>query len=193
MNLQCHSCFCRNDKLLIKATFTVAMVIKKASISDLEQLYSLTKSCAKHMIDNGIFQWNEKYPSKEVLQKDIELEQIWKLEENETIVGIIVLTEIEDFEYKNVKWLTENYKNLYIHRLAVHPNFQRKGYAQKLMDFAENYSKENNYTSIRLDTFSQNKRNLVFYKKRNYKKLENIYFPKQSKHPFYCYEKVLNA
>jgi len=32
-----------------------------------------------------------------------------------------------------------------------------------------------------------------FYKKRNYKKLESIYLPKQSKHPFYCFEKVLNA
>ena len=145
------------------------------------------------MIKNGIYQWNEVYPSKEVLQKDIELQQIWKLEENETIVGIIVLTEIEDKEYLNVKWLTQNLKILYIHRLAVHPNFQGKGYAQKLMDFTENYAINNNYNSIRLDTFSQNKRNLVFYEKRNYTKLEVIYFPNQSEHPFYCYEKVLNA
>lgn len=168
-------------------------MIKKASISDLNQLYSITKSCAKHMIENGIFQWNEMYPSKEILQNDIELQQIWKLQENEIIVGIIVLTEIEDKEYKDVKWLTENHKNLYIHRLVVHPNFQGKGYAQKLMNYTENYAKENNYNSIRLDTFSQNKRNQEFYEKRNYIKLESIYFPNQSEYPFYCYEKVLNA
>ena len=71
------------------------------------------------MIENGIFQWNEMYPSKKVLQKDIELQQIWKLEENEIIIGIIVLTEIEDKEYKNVKWLTKNDKNLYVHRLET--------------------------------------------------------------------------
>lgn len=168
-------------------------MITKASTLDLKQLYSITKSCAKHMIKNGIYQWNEVYPSKEVLQKDIELQQIWKLEENETIVGIIVLTEIEDKEYLNVKWLSESSNNLYIHRLAVHPNFQGKGYAQKLMDFTENYAINNNYNSIRLDTFSQNKGNQKFYEKRNYIKLESIYFPNQSKHPFYCYEKVLNA
>ena len=169
------------------------MIIKKASKIDLKQLYSLTKSCAKYMIENGIFQWNENYPSEEILLKDVELQQIWKLEENNSIVGAIVLTEIEDKEYLNVKWLTKNYKNLYIHRLAVHPNFQGKGYAQKLMDFAENYAKENNYNSIRLDTFSQNKRNQDFYKQRKYVKLESIYFPDQSEFPFYCYEKVLNA
>lgn len=169
------------------------MTIIKAKISDLNQLHVLTKSCAKNMMDNGIFQWNEMYPSKEVLENDIELGQIWKLEESEIIKGIIVLTEIEDKEYLNVKWLTKNYKNLYIHRLAVHPNFQGKGYAQKLMDFAEDFAKENKYNSIRLDTFSQNKRNLQFYEQRNYTKLEAIYFPKQSEYPFYCYEKVLNA
>jgi len=168
-------------------------MIVKASILDLEQLYVITKSCAKHMIENDIFQWNENYPSKEVLQKDIELLQIWKLEENKVIVAIIVLTEIEDEEYNEVKWLTKNYKNLYIHRLAVHPNFQGQGYAQKLMAFAENYASENSYKSIRLDTFSKNIRNQKFYKKRNYKKLETIYFPNQSEHPFYCYEKVLDV
>lgn len=169
------------------------MEIKKAERADIERFYSIATSCARHMIEKGIFQWDEQYPSKEVLQNDIDLHQIWKLEETNTIVGIIVITKIEDKEYKNVKWLTKNDENLYIHRLAVHPKFQGKGYAQKLMDFAENYASENNFKSIRLDTFSQNKRNQEFYEKRNYTKLEKIYFPKQSKQPFYCYELIINA
>ena len=168
-------------------------MIKKAVISDLSQLLEITKSCAKHMIDKKIYQWNELYPSKEVLQKDIALQQLWKLEIDYKIIGLIVLTEIEDLEYKNVKWLTKNYQNLYIHRLAVDPQFQGKGYAQKLMDFAENYALKNNYISIRLDTFSQNKRNQQFYNQQNYKQLGNIYFPKQSEHPFYCFEKIVNV
>lgn len=168
------------------------MIIKKALKQDLEQLLSIVNSCGQHLIEQGIFQWNEKYPSKEVLLEDIELQQIWKLEEENTIIGLIVLTEIEDLAYKQVKWLTKNQKNLYIHRLAVHPNFQGKGYAQKLMDFAERFALQNNYNSIRLDTFSQNKRNQLFYEKRNYIKLGSIYFPKQSEFPFYCYEKLIN-
>ncbi len=166
-------------------------MIKKASILDLDQLYSITKSCAKQMIENSIFQWDENYPSKEILQKDIDLQQIWKLEVQDVIIGIIVLTEIEDQEYQDVKWLTKNNNNLYIHRLAIEPKYQRKGYAQKLMNYAENYALKNNYSSIRLDTFSKNKRNQEFYKKRNYKKLAYVYFPNQSEFPFYCFEKVL--
>ena len=169
------------------------MMINKASVQDLEQLLFIVKSCGQNLIEQGIFQWNENYPSKAVLLEDIALQQIWKLEEGNSIVGLIVLTEIEDAEYQHVKWLTKNDKNLYIHRLAVHPNFQGKGFAQKLMNFAENYALENGYKSIRLDTFSQNKRNLQFYEKRNYIKLESIYFPNQSTFPFYCYEKVIHV
>jgi ribosomal protein S18 acetylase RimI-like enzyme len=168
-------------------------MIEKALLNDLEKLYTITKSCANHMIKNAIFQWNDSYPSKQVLQEDIELQQIWKLTHKNTIVGIIVLTEIEDKEYEGVKWLTKNDKNLYIHRLAVHPNFQGKGYAQKLMDFAESFASKNSYKSIRLDTFSKNKRNQTFYEKRKYKKLGSIYFPNQSEFPFFCYEKVLDV
>ncbi len=168
-------------------------MIKKVQNSDLNKLLNITKSCAKHMIANSIYQWNEHYPSKEVFENDIELGQIWKLEIDKGIVAIIVLTEIEDLEYDNVNWLTKNGNSLYIHRLAVHPNYQGKGYAQKLMDFAENYAKKNENDSIRLDTFSQNTRNQKFYEKRGYKKLDSIFFPKQSKHPFYCYELVFNV
>lgn len=169
------------------------MLIEKATQSNLEACYFITKSCANEMIKNGIFQWNDTYPSKEILQKDIELQQLWKLTENNIIIGIIVLTKIEDQEYKSVKWLSENRNNLYVHRLAVDPTFQGKGYAQKLMSFAENYALDNGFSSIRLDTFSQNIRNQKFYQKRGYVKLEEIFFPNQSKHPFYCYEKILNV
>jgi len=89
------------------------------------------------------------------------------------------------------KWLTQNIDNLYIHRLAVDPKYWGKGYAQKLMNFAENHAKTNAFVSVRLDTFSQNKRNKIFYETRGYQKLDKIYFPKQSEHPFYCYELVL--
>jgi len=59
------------------------------------------------------------------------------------------------------------------------------------MQYAEDCAVKKNVASIRLDTFSQNPRNLNFYESRGYKKLAPIYFPKQSKHPFYCYELVL--
>ena len=59
------------------------------------------------------------------------------------------------------------------------------------MDFAEEYAKKNQFKTVRLDTFSQNKRNNKFYKSREYIKLGDVFFPMQSKYPFHCYEKII--
>jgi ribosomal protein S18 acetylase RimI-like enzyme len=166
-------------------------MIRKAVLSDLDAIYRLTRSCAKAMIANGIYQWNEHYPTQERFQKDVELQELYVLQEENHIKGIIVLTDLMDEEYIPVTWLTTNTNNLYIHRVAVDPDYWGKGYAQKLMDFGEDYAQKNQYQSVRLDTFSQNKRNQKFYEVRGYQRLDDIYFPKQSEYPFHCYELVL--
>lgn len=52
--------------------------------------------------------------------------------------------------------------------------------------------KKNNYRSVRLDTFSKNKRNNKFYRSREYTQLDDVFFPLQSKYPFHCYEKTID-
>jgi len=169
------------------------MTITKPTKKDIPELLRVTKACAKAMIAKGIHQWNEDYPSYEAFEKDIEIGQLWVLKDGKNIIGSVVISEIIDEEYKAITWLTPNANSIYIHRLAIHPNYQGKGLAQKLMDFAEAHAKENNFISVRLDTFSVNKRNNAFYQKRGYQKLGDVYFPKQSEHPFHCYELVFKV
>ena len=166
-------------------------MIVPAKKKEIPEILSLTKACAKAMIAKGIFQWNEHYPSQAAFEQDILRQELYVYKLDNRIIGIIVLSTHMDDEYIPVHWLSPNSKNLYIHRLAVHPEYQSKGYAQQLMDYAEAFAKANQLLSIRLDTFSQNTRNQHFYEKRGYQRLGNIYFPKQSKHPFYCYELLL--
>ncbi|WP_276388839.1 GNAT family N-acetyltransferase [Eudoraea chungangensis] len=166
-------------------------MIRHAKILEIPDILKLTEACAKDMIHRGIYQWNEDYPSKEIFKIDISRNELFVLEEDRNICGIIVLTPLMDKEYRDIIWTTPNKDNLYIHRLAVLPELQGKGKAQLLMDYAENFGRKNRYKSIRLDTFSENIRNQRFYETRGYKKLGSIYFPKQSESPFYCYELVL--
>lgn len=166
-------------------------MIRKATLKDIERIIKITKACASFMIAKDIYQWNEHYPNKATFKNDVSRRELYVIEDGKTLVGCVVISSLMDDEYAPVSWLTDSDNNIYIHRLAVHPKYQGKGYAKKLMDFAEHFAKENNYTSIRLDTFSQNKRNQKFYELRGYKRLGNIYFPKQSTHPFYCYELIL--
>ena len=166
-------------------------MIRSAKISEIPEIMLITKACAEHMINKGIFQWNEHYPHKKVFELDIMRDELYVLVLKEKIGGTIVVSTTMDKEYAPIKWGTPNGNNIYIHRLSVHPELQGRGYARKLMDFAENHARENGFLSVRLDTFSQNKRNQKFYEARGYKKLTDIYFPKQSTHPFHCYEFLL--
>ena len=166
-------------------------MIRHAKISEIPDIITICKACAAHMISNEIYQWNEHYPSTAAFEKDIAREELYVLEVDEKVIGTIVISTLIDDEYVPVKWLTPNLNCVYIHRLSVDPSEQGKGYAQQLMDFAENHTKKNSYVSVRLDTFSQNKRNQKFYEARGYHRLEDIFYPKQSEHPFYCYELVL--
>ncbi len=165
-------------------------MIRLAKEEEIIKLLAITFACAENMISKNIFQWNEHYPSRTAFENDVLRKELYVVTSEEKIIGCIVLSPKMDEEYLSITWLIPNTNNLYIHRLAIHPNYQGKGFAQKLMNFAEEFAIKNNYSSIRLDTFSKNTKNQKFYELRGYKKLGNIYFPKQSEFPFYCYERL---
>ncbi|MEM9144392.1 MAG: GNAT family N-acetyltransferase [Bacteroidota bacterium] len=165
-------------------------MIQHAKIDEITEILAITKACAQHMCNRGIYQWNEHYPNSAVFEKDVERSELYVLKKHKRILGTVVVSKFMDEEYIPIQWLTPDGNNSYIHRICVHPDQQGKGHAQRLMDFAENLSREKGCLSVRLDTFSQNPRNQRFYGQRGYQRLGNIYFPKQSKHPFYCYELV---
>lgn len=166
-------------------------MIRKAQLDEIETLLTITKACARKMMADGIYQWNEYYPSAKAFQTDCKRGELYVLELDKRLIGCITISQHKDAEYDDIKWLRNDENNYYVHRLAIHPSQQHKGYAKKLMDFAESLALKHHADSIRLDTFSQNKRNQRFYEARGYTRLDKIYFPKQSEHPFFCYEKLL--
>jgi len=166
-------------------------MIRRAEETDLPTLKEITDACAADMKKRGIFQWNETYPNIAVFKKDLEDETLYVYAFQNSVVGCIMFSEEKEVLYNQIQWLTPDEKNLYVHRLAVHPHYQKQGIGRKLMAFAEAYAEKNQYTSLRLDTFSKNQRNIRFYTARDYKKLGDVYFLKQSNDPFHCFEKVI--
>ncbi|MGB3775061.1 MAG: GNAT family N-acetyltransferase [Leeuwenhoekiella sp.] len=167
-------------------------MIREAKPAQIDEILKLTRACANKMIAENIYQWNEDYPSREAFEKDIERGELYIYTQGKKILGTIVISTFKDAVYEQVEWVTPaDARCIYIHRLAVHPDCQGQGIGQDLMNHAETIAKENDYDSVRLDTFSKNKGNNTFYQKRGYQRLQEIYFPKQSEFPFYCYELVL--
>ena len=133
--------------------------IELAKKSDLDSVMNMISACALDLISKNIFQWSEKYPSIDVFKNDIEKNALFVAKHKLKIIGCLALCSNKDLEYKNTKWLTEDNKNLYIHRLAVDPKFQKQGIGRLLMDFAEDYARDKKLKSVMLDTFSKNERN----------------------------------
>ena len=67
-------------------------MIRKAVRKDIPNLKKITEACARQMIAQGIFQWNEQYPSVAVFQKDIEQENMYVFELDEKLAGCVMLS-----------------------------------------------------------------------------------------------------
>ncbi len=168
-------------------------MIRAGESGDEQEIITMTKLCAADLISKGISQWDENYPDIQTIQTDIQKGELFKYVLDDTIVGIVVLNENQDPEYSELNWITsENSRNLVVHRLAVHPKHQGKGIARQLMDFAEEKARHENYDSIRLDTFTQNKRNQKFYQARSYSIVGEVFLKYKKEHPYICYELLLN-
>ena len=163
-------------------------MIRLAQKSDLDRVLQITRLCAREMESRKVFQWNEHYPDRQSFVNDINNSELYVYCIEDMVIGCVSICAFMDEVYSKVSWKTDGKNSVYIHRLAVDPKHQKQGIGSKLMDFAENESKLSGVESIRLDTFSQNIVNQNFYEKRGYVKLDDIYFPLQSEHPFHCYE-----
>ena len=169
------------------------MMISEGKTFEIDTILALTKACGKHMRENGIDQWDENYPDRGSILHDLETETLFAYRDGDEVLGIVVLNEMQDEEYGEINWSTSyDDKNIVVHRLAVRPDQQGKGLARKLMDFAEQWARENKYDAIRLDTYSQNPRNQRFYTKRGYTDLGPVYLKYNKDYPYFCYELLLS-
>jgi ribosomal protein S18 acetylase RimI-like enzyme len=160
--------------------------IRIALINDLDNVIAIVREVTRHMNQQGISQWDEIYPDRTILQKDIENQHMHLIEEDGEVAGMITLNENQEPEYTNVLWIYPS-RILVVHRLAVATEHQGKGLASSLMDFAEAKALSKGYDAIRLDAFSLNPIALSLYEHRGYRKAGTVRFRKGL---FFCFEKA---
>ena len=164
------------------------LTIEKGKLSEINQLFQIYLNGKSDLENKGIYQWTINYPTRSIIESDLKKDVLFVLKNDKEIIGAINISQEQEPEYETIKWQFDNSKVLVIHRLVIDPKYQGRGYARKLMEFAEKFAKENNYSSIRLDAYSQNKRVIDFYKKRKYFIRGNVNFPERA-YPFHCMEK----
>ncbi len=167
------------------------MNISSASPADIDTVMDLIRKAVKAMNDSGLHQWNDEYPNREIITEDIAAKNLYKyINDEKTIAGIIVLNEQYFPDYDNLTWEINDPEILVVHRLCIHPEYQKQGIARKLMLFAEDLAVKNHYKSIRLDTSVLNKAALSLYDGMGYRRVGIVHFRAGD---FQCFEKVLKT
>ncbi len=156
----------------------------KGRRQDLSDIISIIFECKELMKSQGIFQWNEDYPTI-----DIDDGKCYVMKHNNRLVGYVSINEEEEGLNRTVCSTNER-KSLAIHRLCMRPTFQGKGIAKTILKFIEEFCDKNDYDCIRLDAYSKNKNVLKLYENFGYKKVGQVFFPGREL-PFYCYEKYI--
>ena len=165
------------------------MKIRPALRAELNEVHAIVRAATFHMEEQGIFQWDEVYPNRDVLRDDIEKRELHVLEVNRGLVAFAVINEEQSPDWAKADWQYAG-QPLTVHRLTVDPAFQRRGFAMRLMDFVEGTAAKGGYDCIRLDAFTQNPAAFGLYEKRGYRKAGIVPFRKGE---FFCYERKIHS
>lgn len=163
--------------------------IRPATADDLPQLVDLLHAVVASMQNAGIDQWDDIYPTADVLRDDIEHGTIYVASLDGTpIAGAVVLDERQAPEYRGVAWTIGSDSVGVVHRLMVDPAKRRSGIARELMSFAEQRAGELGFEVIRLDAFTRNPGALRLYDSLGYRDAGPVTLRKGL---FRCFEKAI--
>ena len=137
------------------------MQIRKTTTNDTDALLSLFDEARATIAALGIDQWQNGYPSREVVDEDIALARSYVIEEDGAICGTFVLVEDGEPTYDRIfdgAWKTGEHSHDYvaIHRVAVAVSMRGRGVSTKIINFADARRKELGRSSLRIDTHEGN-------------------------------------
>jgi GNAT superfamily N-acetyltransferase len=130
------------------------MKIVKAEPNDLVEVLFLLQVCVDDMNQKGYKHWNNAFPGSELMISAINNNSLYLYKENGVARGMIVLSDEQPEEYKNIEWQTAASKVMYLKYLAVHPIWHGTGIAKKLIGYAEQYAREHEFSALRVDIYS---------------------------------------
>lgn len=143
------------------------MEIKRAKVD----LFSAVRAFYDAVIDgigstgDSVGWKKDSYPTSVFLEDSMQKGDLYIAEENEMIIGAMVLNHQASDEYKKVRWSVsaEDSEVTVIHALAVHPSYLGKGYAKQLVRFAIDCARRDGQKAIRIDVLPRNRRAKALY------------------------------
>jgi RimJ/RimL family protein N-acetyltransferase len=165
----------------------------EAGAGDLDRIAALYAACTARLNEQGIFQWNERYPCIDTCIEGIKNRCQYVFENDGRLIGTVILNESQTEEWQPLPWRYTVGRALVIHAFAIDPTAQGKGYGQAALALCEAHGRRRGYSNMRLDAFPDNTAAIRLYEKNGYRKVGEVTFSfKPEGHQlFYCYDKPL--
>jgi GNAT superfamily N-acetyltransferase len=113
------------------------------------------------------------YPTRDTALTAVEQDDLFVMEEDGEIVAAMRLNKEQDPVYKKCNWEypAEENQIMVMHTLVVEPSVKEQGYGRKMVEFYENYARENSCPYLRIDTNALNTRARAMYQRYGYKEI----------------------
>ena len=130
------------------------------TLADLPQIKEFIRNAQEHLREQGIDQWQNGYPDKEILLIDIERQRGYFLCAESQPVAYFCLDFDGDALYETLQgeWLSKDTPYAALHRAAMGIKARGKGYGTALFQQAEELARQAGMKSIKIDTNPENKK-----------------------------------
>jgi GNAT superfamily N-acetyltransferase len=167
------------------------VLVRRGDTEDLPRLGELLRACVEQMQSRGIDQWDDVYPTLATMRADVAAGSLYVAAgPGHPVAGAFVVDQREEPEYADVAWRVAGAPVGVVHRLMIHPTWQRRGLARHLMACAETEAHRAGARAMRLDAFTGNAPALRLYQSLGYVDVGQVRFRKGL---FRCFEKDLAA
>ncbi|MEI6580442.1 MAG: GNAT family N-acetyltransferase [Eubacteriales bacterium] len=134
------------------------MELRKSAADDINAIMKIIEQAQANFKKAGIDQWQDGYPNRETVLKDIDNEESYVLIKNGEIAATGVVSFQKEEAYTQIyegQWLSGGGYDV-IHRVAVAQKYQGRQLSSAFMELAERLCRERGLRSVRADTHEQN-------------------------------------
>jgi GNAT superfamily N-acetyltransferase len=165
------------------------MTIREARSTDVNALAGLLRACIAGMQGAGIDQWDDLYPTAEIVAADVQAGTLIVAERAGALIGAVTLNQTQEPAYGGVAWRLTDGAIGVVHRLMIAPAVKRQGVGRALMLATEDRARSSGLRALRLDTFAENPPALGLYRALGYAEVGVVHFRKGR---FLCFEKPID-
>lgn len=135
-----------------------------AKLNELDEIFDLYKNVIK---STKTWDWNNQYPSKEMVKNDIINQNLVCLKNENKIIAVSFIGDRHNPDPVKV-WKLEMYKPARWARICVHPDYQGKGVGRTFTKHILNDLKNKGYDGIRIIVAQENIAALKLYNHFNF-------------------------